>query len=170
MKTYMRKTIIIVFLVIGLSITSFNDYVCSEESSDSGLSLANAQSVYSTSDKILQIKIVLLNTGSNDITVLTNLLDTEFWKDSTTYVISKGSMTVNYPGYNIIESLYKFAPVTLKPKEGTFVNHLVKRTFSDINESTNFMVRYEIREKFGKRFNVWYGAVESGPIKPRIVK
>jgi hypothetical protein len=60
--------------------------------------------------------------------------------------------------------------VTLKPKEGTFVNHLVKKTFKDINISTEFKVKYEIREKFGKRFNVWSGAVESGLIKPRIIK
>jgi hypothetical protein len=79
-------------------------------------------------------------------------------------------MTARYQGYNIVESLYKFAPVTLKPKEATPVNHLVKRTLKDINENTDFIVRYEIREKFGKRFNVWYGAVESGPIKPRIIK
>ncbi len=62
------------------------------------------------------------------------------------------------------------APEPLKPKEATGVNHLIKRTFKDINKNTDFIVRYEIREKFGKRFNVWYGAVESGPIKPRIFK
>ncbi len=170
MKTYMRKTIIIVFLVIGLSITSFSDFVCSEEPIASGLSLSDAHILYHTNSKTLQIRIVLLNTGSDHITVLTDGLDTEFLKDSNTLVISKGSMTVKYPGYNIVESLYKFAPVTLKPKEGTFVNHLVKRTFKAINNNTDFMVKYEIREKFGKRFNVWYGAVESGPIKPRIIK
>jgi hypothetical protein len=166
----MRKIIIIVFLVIGLSITSFSDFVCSEEPIASGLSLSNVHILYHTNSKTLQIKFVLLNTGSDNITVLTDRLDTEFLKDSNTYIISKGSMTAKYPGYNIIESLYKFAPVTLKPKEGTFVNHLVKRTFKAINNNTDFMVKYEIREKFGKRFNVWYGAVESGPIKPRIIK
>ncbi len=171
MQIDMRKTGIIVLLFTGLSIMIFSNIVYSEELVDSGLSLANVQSVYSTGDKILQIKIVLVNKGSDNITVLTDLLDTEFSKDTNTYVISKGSMTAIYPGYNIIESLYKFAPVTLKPKEGTFVNHLVKNTFKkDINKNTEFMVKYEIREKFGKRFNVWYGAVESGPIKPIIVK
>ena len=164
----MREIIIIVFLFIGFFIMNFRNFVYSEEPVDSGLSLAHVQSVYSTRDKILQIKIVLLNTGSDSITVLTDRLDTEFLKDSNTYVISKGSMTAKYQGYNIIESLYKFAPVTLKPKEGTFVNHLVKKTFKDINKNTDFIVKYEIREKFGKRFNVWYGAIESGPIKPRI--
>jgi hypothetical protein len=170
MKTYMSKIIIILFLFIGFSIMDFSNYVYSEELVDSGLSLAVVQSVYSTSDKTLQIKLVLLNTSNANITVLTDRLDTEFLKDSNTYVISKGSMTARYQGYNIVESLYKFAPVTLKPKEATHVNHLVKRTFKDINENTDFILRYEIRGKFGKRFNVWYGAVESGPIKPRIIK
>jgi hypothetical protein len=170
MQIDMRKIGIIMLLFIGLSLMNFSNLVYSEELVDSGLSLANDQSVYSTRDKILQIKIVLLNTGSDSITVLTDRLDTEFLKDSNTYVISKGSMTAKYQGYNIIESLYKFAPVTLKPKEGTFVNHLVKKTFKDINKNTDFIVKYEIREKFGKRFNVWYGAVESGPIKPKIIK
>ena len=171
MKTFMRKTIIIVFLIIGLSITSFSDFVYSEEPIASGLSLSDANILYHTNSKTLQIRIVLLNTGSDHITVLTDGLDTEFLKDSNILVISKGSMTAIYPGYNIIESLYKFAPVRLKPKEGTFVNHIVKNTFKkDINKNTEFMVKYEIRKKFGKRFNVWYGAVESGPIKPIIVK
>ncbi len=167
MKTYMRKTIIIVFLVIGLSITSFSDFVCSEEPIASGLSLSDAHILYHTNSKTLQIRIVLLNTGSDHITVLTDGLDTEFLKDSNTLVISKGSMTVKYPGYNIVESLYKFAPVTLKPKEGTFVNHLVKGPF---DANADLIVRYEIRENFGKRFNVWYGATESDPIKPRTIK
>jgi hypothetical protein len=57
--------------------------------------------------------------------------------------------------------------VTLKPKEGTFVNHLVKRPF---DANADLIVRYEIRENFGKRFNVWYGATESDPIKPRTIK
>lgn len=171
MQIDMRKIGIIMLLFIGLSLMNFSNLVYSEELVDSGLSLANVQSVYSTEDKILQIKIVLVNNGSNNITVLTDRLDTEFSKESNTYVISKGSMTAIYPGYNIIESLYKFAPVTLKPKEGTFVSHLVKNTFKkDINKNTGFMVKYEIREEFGKRFNVWYGTAESGPIKPIIVK
>ncbi len=167
MKTYMRETIIIVFLVIGLSITSLSDFVRCEEPIASGLSLSNAQILYHTNSKTLQIRIVLLNTGSDHITVLTDSLDTEFLKDSNTLVISKGSMTAKYPGYNIIESLYKFAPVTLKPKEGTFVNHLVKRPF---DANADLIVRYEIRDNFGKRFNVWYGTVDSGPIKPRTIK
>ena len=167
MKTYMRKTIIIVFLVIGLSITSFSDFVCSEEPIASGLSLSDVHILYHTNSKTLQIRIVLLNTGSDHITVLTDSLDTEFLKGSNTLVISKGSMTVKYPGYNIVESLYKFAPVTLKPKEGTFVNHIVKRPF---DANADLIVRYEIRDNFGKRFNVWYGATESDPIKPRIIK
>ncbi len=171
MLIHMRKTGIMVLLFTGLSIMSFSNIAYGEKLVDSGLSLANVQCVYSTGDKILQIKIVLVNKGSDNITVLTDRLDTEFLKDTNTYVVSKGSMTVRYPGYNIIESLYKFSPVTLKPKEGTFVNHLVKTTFKkDINNNTELMVKYEIREKFGKRFNVWYGAVESGPIKPIIVK
>ncbi len=170
MNTYMRKIIIIVFLFIGLSIMSFSNFVYSEEPVDSGLSLGNVISIYHTNDNILLIRIVLLNTSSDNITVLTDHLNTQFLKDSNKYVIGVGSMTAKYQGYNIIESLYKFAPVTLKPNEGTFVNHLVKETFQDINKNTDFIVKYEIREKFGKRFNVWYGAVESGPIKPKISK
>ena len=82
MKTYMRKTIIIVFLVVGLSITSFSNFVCCEEPIDSGLSLSDVHILYLTSSKTLQIRIVLLNTGSDQITVLTDSLDTEFLKDS----------------------------------------------------------------------------------------
>ncbi len=170
MQADMRKTCIIVLLVLGLSIMNFSNFVYGEEPADSGLSLANVYSTYRPNDKILQIRFLLLNTSSENITVLTDHLNTQYLKDSNKYVIGAGSMTAKYQGYNIVQSLYKFAPVTLKPKEATGVNHLIKRTFKDINKNTDFIVRYEIREKFGKRFNVWHGIVESGPIKPIIMK
>ena len=147
MKTYMKKVLIMVFLFIGLSIMNFSTLVYGEEPADSGLSLANVQSIYHTNDKILQIRFLLLNTSSENITVLTDHLNTQYLKDSNKYVIGVGSMTAKYQGYNIVQSLYKFAPVALKPKEGTGVNHLIKRTFKDINKNTDFIVRYEIREK-----------------------
>lgn len=167
MTTNMTKIIVSMFLFIGLSITSFSDFVCSEEPIDSGLSLSNVHILYHTNSKTLQIKFVLLNTSNANITVLTERLNTQFLKDSNKYIIGAGSMTARYQGYNIVESLYKFAPVTLKPKEGTFVNHLVKRPF---DANADLIVRYEIRDNFGKRFNVWYGTVDSGPIKPRTIK
>ena len=111
-----------------------------------------------------------MNTSSDNITVLTDHLSTDFLKDSKKYVIVVDSMTEQYQGYNIVESIYKFAPVTLKPKEGTFINHIVKRTTKRINKDTIFIVRYEIREEFGKRFDLWHGAIESGPIKPKKIK
>ena len=167
MTTNMTKIIVSMFLFIGLSITSFSDFVCSEEPIDSGLSLSNVHILYHTNSKTLQIKFVLLNTSNANITVLTERLNTQFLKDSNKYIIGAGSMTARYQGYNIVESLYKFAPVTLKPKEATLVNHLVKSPF---DTNADLIVKYEIREKFGKRFKVWYGSAESGPIKPKIIK
>ena len=149
---------------------NFSSFVYSENDVDRGLSLADVNCIYHANDKFLQIKCILLNTGSNNITILTDHLNTDFLKDSNKYVIGMNNITVQYQGYNIVESLYKYAPVTLKPKEGTFVNHIVKRTSKRINKDTIFIVRYEIREEFGKRFNLWHGAVESGPIKPKKIK
>lgn len=167
----MNKMIIILFLFIVLSLINFSNFAYSENTVDVELlSLADVNFIYHSNANVLQIKCVLLNTSSNDITVLTDHLNTDYIKDSNKYVIGMGSKTVEYQGYNIVESLYKFSPVTLKPKEGTFINHLIKRPSLRINKNTDFIVRYEIKENFGKRFNVWYGAVESGPIKPKKTK
>ncbi|MFV1950369.1 MAG: hypothetical protein ACC630_00195, partial [Nitrospinota bacterium] len=75
-----------------------------------------------------------------------------------------------YKGYKIIQSLYNFAPVTLKPNEGTFINHNVKKNLNNIDEKTDLAVKYKISEKFGKRFNVWHGSIEASPIKLKIKK
>ena len=158
------------FLLLELSIMNFTSLVYSENAVNNGLSIADVNCIYHANDKNLQIKCVLLNTSSDNITVLTDHLSTDFLKDSKKYVIWVDSMTEQYQGYNIVESIYKFAPVTLKPKEGTFINHIVKRTTKRINKDTIFIVRYEIREEFGKRFDLWHGAIESGPIKPKKIK
>ncbi len=172
MTTNMAKIIVHIFLFIGLSITSCSGLVFGEESVDGGLSLSIVQILYHADSKNLQIKLVLMNTSNDNITVLTDRLDTELLKDSNKYIIGKGSMTAGFKGYNIVESLYKFDPVTLRPKEATLVNHLVKEPLikSPFNSDKDIMVMYEVTEKFGKRFKVWCGSAESGPIKPRIVK
>ena len=170
MKRYMRRTYVIAFFVIGLSASDFSNFAFCDEQVDSGLSIANVYSTYRVKDKSLQIIFVLLNKSNDNITVLTDHLNTEYLKDSNTYVIGVGSMTVKYKGYSIIESLYNYAPVTLRPKEGTGVNHIMKTTFKDIDQSSEFKVKYEIREEFGKRFNVWSGSVESSLINPKIIK
>ena len=172
MARNMTKIILCVFLFLGLSITSFKGLVFSEEHADNGLSISVVQILYHADSKNLQIKLVLMNTSNDNITVLTGLLDTELIKASNTYIIGKGGMIAKYKGYNIVESLYKFDPVTLRPKEATPVNHFVRAPLvkSPFDADKKIMVKYEIKEKFGKRFKVWYGAVESGPIKPRKVK
>ena len=166
------KIIVHIFLFIWLSITSSSGLVFGEDSVDSGLSCSIVQILYHADSKNLQIKLVLMNTSNDNITVLTGLLDTEFLKDSNKYIIGKGSMTARFKGYNIVESLYKFDPVTLRPKEATPVNHFVREPLvkSPFDADKDIMVMYEVTEKFGKRFKVWSGSAESGPIKPRIVK
>ncbi len=76
-------------------------------------------------------------------------------------------MKMKYQGHHIIQSLHKFAPVTLRPDEGTRLNGYIKTKFN-IDKNTDIIIRYRIPEEFGKRFNAWHGSVETGPIKPKI--
>ncbi len=176
MKTYAMKIIAAVFLLTGFfSTTYLSNPAYSEETINSGLSIASVRAGYSSNDNTLRIIFLLLNTGKNNITVLTENLGiglnrftpvTQKPKNEYLCQIDTG-MKMNYQGYDIIQSLYKFAPVTLRPNEGAHLNIRIKTKFN-IDKNTDIIIRYRITEEFGKRFNIWHGSVETGPIKPKI--
>ena len=136
-----------------------------------GLSVDNVHIFYFSKDQTLKVIFALLNTGDTDKTVLVENLNTAFSKESDKHICEIGAgIKAKYKDYRIIQSLYRFDPVTLRPKEGVAINHVVKRRAKDIDPKTSLIVRYKINDDFGKRHNVWYGSTDSAPTKLKIIK
>jgi len=152
-------------------VLSFSSSSVSGEEIEHGLSVDNVHIFYFAKDATFKVLFALLNTGNTDITVLVENLNTAFLDESDKHICEIGAgIKAKYEDYSIIQSLYRFDPVTLRPKEGTAINHLVKRKPEDIDGEKALIVRYKINEDFGKRHNVWYGSTESTPIKLKIIK
>ena len=172
MKMYVRKFSKSIFQYIALCIVlSFSSSFASGEEIKDGLSIENVYMFYFAKKERLKVMFALINTGNTDITILTENLNTGFLDkfDNPKCEIGAG-IKIKYKDYSIIQSLYRFDPITLRAKEGANINHLVKRKPEDIEGITDLIVRYKIEEDFGKRHNVWYGAVESTPTKLKIIK
>jgi len=136
-----------------------------------GLSVENVHIFYFAKDETFKVLFVLLNTGNTEITVLAENLNTTFSDESDKHICEIGAgIKIKYKDYRVIQSLYRFDPVTLRPKEGTNINHIIKWKHKDIDGITDLIVRYKIEEDFGKRHNVWYGTIESTPTKLKIIK
>jgi hypothetical protein len=143
----------------------------SGEDTKHGLSVDNVHIFYFAKDETLKVLFALLNTGNTDVTVLVENLNTAWLDESEKQICEIGAgIKSKFKDYNIIQSLYRFDPVTLRPKEGTAINHMVKRKPEKIDPKTALIVRYKINEDFGKRHNVWYGATDSAPTKLKIIK
>jgi hypothetical protein len=152
-------------------VLSFSISSVSGEENKYGLSVDNVHIFYFAKDETLKVLFALLNTGSSEITVLTENLNTAFFDESDKHVCEIGAgIKAKYKDYRIIQSLYRFDPVTLRPKEGIAVNHMVKRKPEDIEQKAVLVVRYKINEDFGKRHDVWYGSIDSAPTKLKIIK
>ena len=152
-------------------ILSFGCRFVNGEETKYGLAIDNVHIFYFTEDERLNVNFVLINTGNREITVLTENLNTAFLDKSDKPICEIGAgIKATYKDYRMIQSLYRFDPVTLRPKEATVINHHVRRKPKNIHGTTDLIVRYKIEEDFGKRHNVWYGSIESTPIKVKIIK
>ncbi len=172
MKTCVRRFNKSIFQSIALCfVLMFSSNFVYGEGIKDGLSIENVHIFYFVKEERLKVMFALLNKGNKEIIVLTENLNTGFLDDSGKHICEIGAgITAKYKDYKIIQSLYRFDPVTLKPKEATVINHHVKRKLVDIDEETGLIVRYKTKENFGKRHKVWYGSIESTPIKPKIIK
>ena len=149
----------------------FSGNFVSGEDTKHGLSVDNVHIFYFAKDQTLKVLFALLNTGNTDITVLVENLNTSFFDESDKHICEIGAgIKAKFKDYKIIQSLYRFDPVTLRPKEGVAINHMVKRRADKIDPKTALIVRYKINNDFGKRHNVWYGSVDSTPTKLKIIK
>jgi len=169
---YVRKFSKSIFQYIALcTVISFSSSFASGEEKKNGLSIENVHIFYFAKEKRLKVMFALLNTGNADISVVTENLNTVFPDKSDKPMCEIGAgIKIKYKDFRIIQSLYRFDPITLRPKEGANINHHVKWKPKDIEGITDLIVRYKIEEDFGKRHNVWYGSIESTLIKLKIIK
>ena len=136
-----------------------------------GLSVDNVHVFYFAKDQTLKVMFALLNTGNTEKTVCVENLNTAFSEESDKRICEIGAgIKARYEDYTIIQSLYRFDPVTLRPKEGVAINHMVKRRAEDIDPNAALIVRYMINDEFGKRHNVWFGSVDSAPTKLKVIE
>ena len=164
-----NKSLILCMAFCLVLILSSN-FVCGEDIKHE-LSVDNVHIFYFAKDQTLKVLFALLNTGNTDTTVLVENLNTAFSDESDKHICEIGAgIKATYKDYKIIQSLYRFDPVTLRPKEGVAINHMVKRRAEDIDPKSALIVRYKINDDFGKRHNVWYGATDSTPTIIKIIK
>jgi hypothetical protein len=172
MKMFARKfdTSLILCMAFCLVLIFSSNFVFGEDI-EHELSVDNVHIFYFAKDQTLKVLFALLNTGNTDITVLVENLNTAFSGEYDKHICEIGAgIKAKYKDYKIIQSLYRFDPVTLRPKEGVAINHMVKRRAEDIDPKSALIVRYKISDDFGKRHNVWYGSTDSTPTKMKIIK
>jgi len=127
---------------------------------------------------LFQIVFVIVNSGKEEVTVLTEHLDRGFFgvdKDTNSLrcVLSFDREVKYKKEHRIVPSIYKHAPVTLKPGEATTVIYYEdyskasnKKSMSVKNlEADNIIITYKISPFWAKRFNLWQGELQSSPIE-----
>ena len=184
----------------------FGNRVSSDDAVDRRLSIANVRLLYFSDEHRLHASFVLLNASDSNITVLSkgfgvdlsrftpipkpnekeeaqgrseNTVASNEAKDREYPCVfeCQAAIFMKYQGHDILQSLYTFAPVTLKPGEGVAIllNHKIMHDrdsdvdLFNIDKDTDVIVRYTVSEKFGKRFNTWHGSISTDPIKPQVI-
>lgn len=123
---------------------------------------ARARLIDNKGEKQLVIHAVLINEGSNNVTVLTKELGPSISRDSKGLVVGfdfTGRQKLN--GRVIIPSLHPNEPVTLRPSEATMLFARVSsESFVDpLKDGEKIRVGYFVTDEWGERFEIWYGYV-----------
>ena len=188
------------------TVMCFGNRVSADDAVDRRLSIAGVRLLYFRDEHRLHASFVLLNASDSNITVLSKGFsvglsrftpipkpneEEEAEGRSESTVASneakdrehpcvfecQAAIFMKYQGHDILQSLYTFAPVTLKPGEGVSIllNHKIMHDSDsdvdlfNIDKDTDVIIRYTVSEKFGKRFNTWYGSISTDPIKPQVI-
>jgi len=128
---------------------------------------------------IFSFACTLVNDGDKDITVVTEHLDfSNNGVDKKTNSLRCVLLFEDNPsaanGHPLVPSIYKHAPVTLRPGEATIVHYVQdfsrringkKSMNPDQLEADTVTISYKIVEKWGKRFDLWYGEQTAEPVK-----
>ena len=123
---------------------------------------ARARLIDNKGEKQLVIHAVLINEGSNHVTVLTKELGPSMSRDSKGLVVGfdfTGRQKLN--GRLIIPSLHPNDPVTLRPSEATMLFAQVSsESFVDpLKDGEKIRVGYFVTDPWGERFDIWHGYV-----------
>ena len=207
MKTYAITGGRSISLLAALcTVILFGNRVSADDAIDRRLSIANVRLLYFSDEHRLHASFVLLNASDSNITVLSkgfsvglsrftpipkaNEKEEAKGRSESTVASNEAkdrkhpcvfecqaAIFMKYQGHDILQSLYTFAPVTLKPGEGVSIllNHKIMHDSDsdvdlfNIDKDTDVIIRYTVSEKFGKRFNTWYGSISTDPIKPQVI-
>ena len=115
---FVRKFSKSLLLCIALCfVLSFGSSSVSGEENKYGLSVENVHIFYFAEDQTMKVLFALLNTGNTEITVLAENLNTAFFDESDKHICEIGAgIKAKYKNYRIIQSLYRFDPVTLSSR------------------------------------------------------
>ena len=123
---------------------------------------ARAQLIDNKGEKKLVINAVLINEGSNDVTVLTKELGPEMSRDAKGLVVGFDyTGKLHAFGRLMIPSLHPNEPVTLRPSEATrlFARVSSGSFVNPLKDGEKIRVGYLVTDEWGKRFDIWHGYV-----------
>lgn len=115
-------------------------------------------------EKQLVIHAVLINEGSNNVTVLTKELGPSLGSDASGFAADFSFTGEQHmDGRVMIPSLYPRDPVTLRPGEATMLftrtGNMAKAYVELLKKSDKIRVGYDVSDKWGKQFDIWHGYV-----------
>jgi len=120
---------------------------------------ARALLVEHEDQQLLRVHAVLVNQGSEAVTVITRNVPMAVARDAVGVVVDfayKQQQTMD--GRPITPSLYPLAPVTLRPGEATMLfDSSNSRIIQEMTAGETIRVRYQVSEKWGNRWNLWHG-------------
>jgi hypothetical protein len=123
---------------------------------------ARARLIDNKGEKQLVIHAVLINEGSNDVTVLTKALGPSLSRDARGLVAGFDYTAKQHlNGRLLIPSLHPNDPVTLRPSEATMLFAQVSlESFVDpLKDGEKIRVGYFVTDEWGERFDIWHGYV-----------
>jgi hypothetical protein len=169
MKTKIHKLIVVVAFIFASQI-GFGQQDIPDNAG--GLTVSADAGFFTLGNPRLHIRLELLNTSNHDITVLT--------KGDTGYYLNMSSDKVKFNfwfwldsgvkwnGHQIVQSLTKYAPVTIKPNEVTFIFMEVEKNdphkaLQGLTKDSPIVITYIVSPELGTRFGCWSGQIETKP-------
>jgi len=113
--------------------------------------------------------VLLVNTGENEIVVLSKGLSQVLSYDGTKCELCLQIPQATWNGHRIVQSKCEFAPVVLKPGECakyTFMSHPFPNPFTRLKaDASEIRVVYVVTTADGERYDIWHGRAVSATFK-----
>jgi len=171
-----KRLLIAVALIVVTTITILS---YATDSSNNSLSIEPISATYRYRDTgdFFKIVFAIVNSGDAEVTVITEHLDCSFIGNDRDpnllrCVLSFDAEIKYKKKHLIVPSIYKYAPVTLRPGEATMVIYyqdysksLNSKGMSETSlKADNIAVSYKVSSFWAKRFGLWHGELRSSPI------